>query len=65
MHSAVWRDGKLVGFVDWDTAGDSSREVDLAFVALSYRTGLGGARTVAGRSPERRRVQSCSDGAIR
>jgi hypothetical protein len=35
-YNAVWRDGRLVGFVDWDTAGPSSREVDLAFVALSW-----------------------------
>lgn len=35
-YNAVWHDGRLVGFVDWDTAGPSPREVDLAFVALSW-----------------------------
>lgn len=35
-HNAVWRDGRLVGFVDWDTAGPSSRERDLAFAALCW-----------------------------
>lgn len=35
-YNAVWRDGVLVGFVDWDTAGPSSRELDLAFVALTW-----------------------------
>jgi aminoglycoside phosphotransferase (APT) family kinase protein len=34
-YNAVWRDG-LVGFVDWDTAGPSSRELDLAFTALAW-----------------------------
>lgn len=34
--NAVWHDGTLVGFVDWDTVGPSSRELDLAFVALSW-----------------------------
>lgn len=34
--NAVWRDGALAGFVDWDTVGPSSRELDLAFVALSW-----------------------------
>lgn len=34
-YNAVWDDG-LVGFVDWDTAGPSSRELDLAFTALSW-----------------------------
>jgi len=34
--NAVWHDGALVGFVDWDTVGPSSRELDLAFVALSW-----------------------------
>jgi len=34
--NAVWRDGTLVGFVDWDTAGPSSRALDLAFAALSW-----------------------------
>jgi len=35
-YNAVWRDDALVGFVDWDTAGPSSRELDLAFTALSW-----------------------------
>jgi hypothetical protein len=34
--NAVWRDGRLRGFFDWDTAGPSSRDFDLAFVALSW-----------------------------
>ncbi len=34
--NAVWCDGRLGGFFDWDTAGPSSRELDLAFVALSW-----------------------------
>lgn len=33
-YNAVWRDGRLVGFADWDTAGPSTRELDLAYVAL-------------------------------
>lgn len=33
-YNAVWRDGHLVGFVDWETAGPSSAETDLAFAAL-------------------------------
>ena len=35
-YNAVWQDGRLIGFVDWDTAGPSSRELDLAFAALSW-----------------------------
>jgi hypothetical protein len=36
-YNAVWTDTDgLVGFVDWDTAGPSSRELDLAFAALSW-----------------------------
>lgn len=35
-YNAVWRDGQLAGFVDWDTAGPSSRELDLAFSALTW-----------------------------
>ena len=35
-YNAVWRTDRLVGFVDWDTAGPSSRELDLAFTALSW-----------------------------
>ena len=34
--NAVWRDGTLVGFIDWDTAGPSSRTLDLAFAALTW-----------------------------
>ena len=35
-YNAVWNDDGLVGFVDWDTAGPSSRDLDLAFTALSW-----------------------------
>lgn len=35
-YNAVWRDGRLVGFVDWDTAGPSSRAFDLAYAALLW-----------------------------
>jgi Phosphotransferase enzyme family len=34
--NAVWRDGALVGFIDWAPAGPSSRALDLAFAALSW-----------------------------
>lgn len=34
--NAVWRDGHLAGFVDWDTAGPSTREFDLAYTALTW-----------------------------
>lgn len=34
--NAVWSGQELVGFVDWDTAGPSSRELDLAFTALAW-----------------------------
>ncbi len=34
--NAVWRDGRLVGFVDWDTAGPSPREFELAYLALTW-----------------------------
>jgi hypothetical protein len=34
--NAVWVDGDLVGFVDWDTASPCSREQDLAFSALTW-----------------------------
>ncbi len=35
---AVWDDHGLVGFVNWDTAGPSTREVDLAYTAgTGYR----------------------------
>jgi Phosphotransferase enzyme family len=35
-YNAVWPADRLVGFVDWDTAGPSSRELDLAFSALAW-----------------------------
>jgi Phosphotransferase enzyme family len=35
-YNAVWRAGHLAGFVDWDTAGPSSRELDLAFAVLFW-----------------------------
>lgn len=35
-YNAVWRDGHLVGFVDWDVAGPSSREFDLAYSVLMW-----------------------------
>ena len=35
-YNAVWRRGELVGFVDWDIAGPSSREFDLAYSALMW-----------------------------
>ncbi|MEU6995508.1 phosphotransferase [Streptomyces sp. NPDC046465] len=34
--NAVRRDGRLAGFFDWDTAGPSTREFDLAFMALTW-----------------------------
>lgn len=34
--NAVWNEGALAGFVDWDTAGPSTRELDLAFAALTW-----------------------------
>lgn len=34
--NAVWKGDDLIGFVDWDSAAPSSREFDLAFVALSW-----------------------------
>ena len=34
--NAVWADGALAGFVDWDTASPSRREDDLAFSALTW-----------------------------
>jgi hypothetical protein len=34
--NAVWCDGELAGFVDWDTAGPSSREFELAYLALTW-----------------------------
>jgi hypothetical protein len=35
-YNAVWRGSRLAGFIDWDTAGPSSRELDLAFAALFW-----------------------------
>jgi hypothetical protein len=35
-YNAVWRGGRLAGFVDWDTASPSSRELDLAYAALFW-----------------------------
>jgi hypothetical protein len=35
-YNAVWRDGRLVGFVDWDTAGPSTAAFDLAYSALMW-----------------------------
>ena len=35
-YNAVWQRGRLVGFVDWDVAGPSSREFDLAYTALTW-----------------------------
>ncbi|MFI0372969.1 phosphotransferase [Actinomadura sp. 1N219] len=35
-YNAVWNDGGLVGFVDWDTAAPSPREFDLAHLALTW-----------------------------
>lgn len=34
--NAAWRGDNLVGFIDWDSAGPASREMDLAYVALSW-----------------------------
>jgi Phosphotransferase enzyme family len=34
--NAVWDDGSLVGFVDWETASPSRPEDDLAFSALTW-----------------------------
>jgi Phosphotransferase enzyme family len=35
-YNAVWRDGSLAGFIDWDMAGPVSRPWDLAFAAFSW-----------------------------
>jgi aminoglycoside phosphotransferase len=35
-YNAVWRGERLVGFVDWDIAGPSTREFDLAYAALLW-----------------------------
>jgi Ser/Thr protein kinase RdoA (MazF antagonist) len=34
--NAVWRDGTLVGIVDWELASPSTPEFDLAFAALTW-----------------------------
>jgi hypothetical protein len=35
-YNAVWRDGTLAGFIDWDFAAPVTREWDFAFVAFSW-----------------------------
>lgn len=35
-YNAVWREGALVGFVDFDLAGPSNTDLDLAFAALTW-----------------------------
>lgn len=35
-YNAVWQDGRLIGFVDWDTTGPSSRGFELAWMALTW-----------------------------
>jgi hypothetical protein len=35
-YNAVWRAGRLVGFIDWDMAGPVPPEWDLAYVAFSW-----------------------------
>jgi hypothetical protein len=35
-YNAVWDSHGLTGFVDWDTAGPSSRELDIAYTALTW-----------------------------
>jgi hypothetical protein len=35
-YNAVWRDGRLVAFIDWEFAAPVTREWDLAFVAFSW-----------------------------
>jgi aminoglycoside phosphotransferase (APT) family kinase protein len=35
-YNAVWRDGELIGFIDWDMAGPRRREDDLAWTAFSW-----------------------------
>jgi hypothetical protein len=34
--NVVWREGAVAGFVDWDTAGPSPREFELAYLALTW-----------------------------
>lgn len=35
-YNAVWRDGKLTGFIDWEFAAPVPRSWDLAYVAFSW-----------------------------
>jgi Phosphotransferase enzyme family len=35
-YNAVWDSNGLTGFIDWDTAGPSSRELDIAYTALTW-----------------------------
>jgi hypothetical protein len=35
-YNAVWSDGKLIGFFDWDFAGPVTPEWDLAFTAFAW-----------------------------
>ena len=35
-YNAVWRDGHLAGFIDWDMAAPVTRTWDLAFAAFSW-----------------------------
>lgn len=35
-YNAVWRDGRLAGFFDWDMAGPVTAEWDLAYAAFSW-----------------------------
>jgi hypothetical protein len=35
-YNAVWRDGELIGFIDWDMAGPRRREDDLAWTGFSW-----------------------------
>jgi thiamine kinase-like enzyme len=35
-HNAVWRDGQLVGIIDWDFARPGSRLYDLAWLVLMW-----------------------------
>src|SRR4029077_7465629 len=53
--NAVWADGALVGFVDWDTASPSRREDDLAFSALTWVPLLTEGKTGSGDAADRHR----------
>src|SRR5262249_46695819 len=35
-YNAVWRDGRLAGFIDWDMAGPVTAAWDVAFAAFSW-----------------------------